>query len=133
MEFVNMALIQLFQGFDKWRLTDALMGGSVASKETYSDYTSDWYMNIGVSICVFIFISTFFTNFLDLMVYIKIAIKRFRDRSFVNRMKNDPEDPEDDAPNSKIKIQSDIETLYKGKEFRGEQAYARMMSILFVI
>jgi hypothetical protein len=48
-------------------------------------------------------------------------------------MKLDPEDNDDDAPNSKIKIQADLEFLYTGKEFEGEKAYSRMMSTLMVI
>lgn len=36
-------------------------------------------------------------------------------------------------PNTKLKIQADLEELYTGKEFEGEKAYSRMMSTLFVI
>ena len=45
----------------------------------------------------------------------------------------DPEDPDDDTPNTKLKIQQDLENLYTGRDFKGEQTYSRMMSTMFVI
>ena len=62
------------------------------------------------------------------------ACRRVSDRNFkFSQMKQDLEDEDDDQPNSKIKVQSDLLDLYTGKEFEGEMAYSRMMSTLFVI
>ena len=44
-------------------------------------------------------------------------MNRFKDRSFKMSLKQDPEDEDDDVPNSRIKIQADLEKLYTGKEF----------------
>jgi len=34
-------------------------------------------------------------------------------------LKKDPDDPDDDEPNTKLKLQSELEELYKGEEFEG--------------
>lgn len=47
-------------------------------------------------------------------------------------IKKDPEDEQDDEPNSKEIIQEDLEELYEGDIFKGEKTYSRMMSILMV-
>lgn len=77
--------------------------------------------------------SSFVVNSKDIVKFIITVIKRFRDRSFKMNLKLDPEDEGCDKPNTKIRIQSDLETLYTGKEFKGEKAYSRMMSTLFVL
>ena len=99
-----MGLIVLISSFDRWGITDRLMGGIVAKKEYYTDFDSDWYMKIGKSICVFIFLSSFLSNIADFRNFIIIIIRRLRDRSFKSNLKNDPEDEDDDMPNTKIKI-----------------------------
>ena len=48
-------------------------------------------------------------------------------------LKKDPEDEDDDEPNTREKVQADLEKLYMGQIFKGEKAYSRMMSTLFVI
>lgn len=133
MEFINMGIIFLFISMDPWKTTDKLMLGTVTSKEVVDDYVPAWYMGTGKSICLFLFVSAFMTNAKECLVFIHIILKRFKDRSYKMYMKLDPEDEDDDMPNTKTKIQSDLENLYTGKEFQGEQAFSRMMSTLFVI
>ena len=48
-------------------------------------------------------------------------------------VKLDPEDEDCDMPNTRIRIQSNLEKLYTGIGFKGEKAYSRMMSTMFVI
>ena len=61
------------------------------------------------------------------------VLYRFRDRKFKMNVKLDPEDEDCDMPNTRIRIQSDLEKLYTGSMFKGEKAYSRMMSTMFVI
>lgn len=133
MEFTNMSLIYLYLSFDSLDATAKLMAGSIASQETETDYTSKWYMNYGNTICIFLFTSAFISSASPMGIYSLFAFFRFRDRGFKQQLKLDPEDNDDDMPNSRIKIQSELENLYIGKEFEGEKAYSRMMSTLFVI
>jgi len=109
------------------------MGSNVAEKARYTDFTSDWYMSTGTGICYFIFFSSLFTNLIQLLIFLKVGFKRWRDRTFKCNLKMDPEDPDDDTPNTKLKIQQDLENLYTGRDFKGEQTYSRMMSTMFVI
>ena len=90
-------------------------------------------MDYGNRICIFIFMSSFLINSKDIIQFILTAIYRFFDRKFKFNLKLDPEDEDCDRPNSRIRIQSELENLYKGKVFKGEKAYSRMMSTMFVI
>ena len=47
-------------------------------------------------------------------------LTRLFDRGFKMNLKKDPEDEEDDEPNTKKKIQDELEELYMGEEFEGD-------------
>lgn len=133
MEFINMALIELYSGFDQWHITATLLGGAIAEQKVFSDYTAEWYYEVGVEVCMLVFSSIILNNFLSVAGYIWTSCRRCVDRGCSTKMKVDPDDDEDERPNSKIKIQSELEELYSGPEFEGEAAFSRMMSTLFVI
>ena len=80
-----------------------------------------------------IFISSFIVNSKDFYRFAFDTFRRCRDRSFKLNLKLDPEDEDCDKPNSKLRIQSELEALYTGKVFKGEKTYSRMMSTMFVI
>ena len=90
-------------------------------------------MDYGNRVCIFIFMSSFLINAKDIITFIITAIYRCYDRKFKMNLKLDPEDEDCDKPNSRIRIQSELESVYKGKIFKGEKAYSRMMSTMFVI
>lgn len=102
-------------------------------KKSFDDFDPDWYSERGNDICIFLFTSIFITNSEELVGYLNVLLKRCWDRSFKLSLKKDPEDPEDDEPNTKKKIQSELEELYIGDEFKGDEAFSRMMSTLFVM
>merc|ERR1712166_346526 len=77
--------------------------------------------------------SSFLKNVAGILLYVILGCRRIIDRGCRSNLKNDPEDPEDDLPNTKQKIQADLEKIYTGKMFEGEKTYSRMMSTLFVI
>jgi len=64
---------------------------------------------------------------------LKVEFKRWKDRTFSLRLKQDPDDPDDDQPNTRLMLQSELEALYTGAEFDGEGAYSRMMSTMFAL
>jgi hypothetical protein len=90
-------------------------------------------MLYGNKICVMIFMSSFIVNSKDVFLFSAAAALRCRDRKYKLNMKLDPDDEGCDLPNSKKRIQSDLENLYTGNMFKGEKAYSRMMSTMFVI
>ena len=61
-------------------------------------------MDVGASICVFIFTSSFLSNGVDLYQFFVAILKRFYDRGFKLNLKKDPEDEDDDEQNKKKKI-----------------------------
>ena len=95
-----MGVISLLAGFDRYHITDTLMGGLIADQKVYLDYSSEWYYDIGAGICMMVFTSIFLNNFITVYNYIKLSCKRIIDRRCSNQMKLDPEDDENDRPNS---------------------------------
>ena len=96
-------------------------------------FTPEWYMTTGKAICFFVFTSAFVSNIGELWNYMSALCRRVFDRRGRSDLKKDPEDEDDDDPNTRIKVQHELEALYTGPAFRGERAYSRMMSTLFVI
>lgn len=133
MEFINMGIIILITSFDSIGVRNFLLGEMAGKQNIYQGFEPNWYVDYGNKICIFIFMSSFLVNSKDLIRFLVAAAKRCKDRSYKLNIKLDPEDEDCDQPNTNIKIQSDLESLYTGKEFRGEKTYSRMMSTLFVI
>lgn len=90
-------------------------------------------MTFGNKVCVMIFMSSFLVNSKDVARFVYTVLLRLKDRKFRMNIKLDPEDEDCDLPNTRIRIQSDLEKLYTGNMFKGEKAYSRMMSTMFVI
>ena len=118
MEFTNMGLMQLITSITLLAVMNKILLGDAG--DTYDDFNPDWYMDIGNSICVFLFTSSFISNFSDLRLFSTAMLKRLFDRGFKMNLKKDPEDEEDDDPNTKKKIQDELEDLYMGEEFEGD-------------
>ena len=128
-----MGIIVLITSFDQYNITNTILGGLSSNSNVYSEFEPNWYMDYGNKICIFIFMSAFLVNSKDIVRFFVTALARFIDRRGKFNLKLDPEDEDDDAPNTRIRVQSDLEKLYKGKIFKGEKAYSRMMSTMFVI
>ena len=61
-------------------------------------------MNTGLSICVFMFTNSFASNANNLKNYLKVELNRFKDRTFKTNLKKDPDDADDDDPNTRLKL-----------------------------
>jgi len=106
MEFMNLGIIQLFASLDRWEITKMLMGRLIDAESlgNKTDFTSDWYVDIGSKVCIFLFMSSFLKNVAGILLYVLLGCRRIVDRGCKSDLKNDPEDPEDDLPNTKQKI-----------------------------
>lgn len=58
---------------------------------------------------------------------------RLHDRRYKPNIKKDLEDEDDDTPNTRLRIQDDLNQLYTGGEFEGGKTFSRMMSTLMVL
>ena len=128
-----MGIIVLLTSFDSLGIQEKLLGELSTNSIVYSGFEPNWYMGPGNKICIMIFMSSFLVNSKDVIKFLKSAVLRFHDRKFKMNMKLDPEDEDCDQPNTRIRIQSDLEKLYTGIGFKGEKAFSRMMSTMFVI
>jgi hypothetical protein len=105
MEFSNMGLITLVSSMNAFiGINDFFLGFTGLTKNTYPGFIPEWYMEVGTSICLFIFTSSFLSNSADLYKFCVALIKRFYDRGFKFNLKKDPEDEDDDEPNTRKKI-----------------------------
>jgi len=73
-----------------------LMGGAVASKQKFTDFTPDWYSLSGNVICLYVLISSIFSNVIDVANCVKVFYKRAKDRKFKLQLKYDLDDEDDD-------------------------------------
>ena len=106
MEFAVMGLIILFLSFDPIGLSNLIRGINVDShryQKKYNGFESDWYFDQGGRLGIYIFLSFLFSNIMDISICIKVLFMRLRDRKWSMELKKDPDNPDDDQPNTKIK------------------------------
>ena len=129
MEYLNIGLIQLALSLNSFEYFYQLMGVPSPATDTSGDFNSEWYMQTGNAICIFIFASAFLNSAAYFFWFALKCCLQARDR----RCRRLQPDEDEDIPNTRQKIQEDLEDLYTGKPFQGEKTYSRMMSTLFVI
>ena len=61
-----------------------------------------------------LFASAIASNISEINIIAKSGFNRFKDRGFKTNLKKDPEDEDDDEPNTKIRVQNDLNALYTG-------------------
>lgn len=98
----------------------------------YEGFEPSWYKSEGQALCTTIFLSAIASNIPELKGYIQTEIKRLFDRGLRPNLKKDLEDEDDDEPNSKQKLQDQLNKLYLGPEWDGPGAISRMISTLLV-
>ena len=77
--------------------------------------------------------SSFVKNSIEVFIASVQICRRFKDRNFRFRLKKNEDDEDDDEVLTKQKYQKDLDLMYTSKEFEGEKAFSRMMTIIFVI
>ena len=80
-----------------------------------------------------LFASAIASNLEEIKTIAKSSFDRFKDRGFKPNLKKDLEDEDDDEPNTKIKVQNDLNALYTGGVFNGSGVFSRVMSTLMVL
>jgi len=81
-----------------------MLGPLGLKKDTYEGFPPEWYMDVGKSICLFLFTSSLISNSQDLKNFGKKTMYQLFDRSLKINLKKDPEDDDDDEPNTKKKL-----------------------------
>ena len=95
---VMMYSFQVFDPLSSW-----LVAWTNINFVNYDSFTPTWYLDIGEKICFYVFLSSLITNILNLLSYFRVFLIRFYDRRFKMNVKKDPEDEEDDEPNTRKK------------------------------
>lgn len=118
---LNKALVT----YEDWRIRP--------EKRGYDGFDADWYFEVGRIVTLTCFLSAFASNGADLRGWCKAAARQRRDRGGSANLKRFPHDEDDDAPNTKLLIQEDLERLYEGPNFECETTLARMMSVTWTL
>lgn len=126
-----MGLIILIISFDPSNTINVLRGSP--DKQIYNGFEPIWYNSVGQQLCSTIFLSAILTNVPELQNYAKTEVDRFLDRRFQTNLKKDVEDEIDDEPNSKCKLQEQLNALYLGPDWNGPRVISRMISTLLII
>jgi hypothetical protein len=118
-EFINTALVIILVNAQCpfWNMPDGfpLLAGK------YSDFTVQWYRNVGVTLHFTMFIYIFSSPFIGYMLMIPGALRRWYDRGF-----------QKDPRKTRQVLQEDYEELYQGIEFPIEERYAKIINTFFV-
>ena len=113
-----MGLIALISGFDYLKINRFLFAGSeIVEKTLYQGFTPGWYKDIGQIVCYQIFMSSFIVNGKELFWFFRATFKRCCDRSCRLHLSRDKDDEDGDEPNTKKKLQEQLDELYRGREF----------------
>lgn len=134
MEFFNVSfslIIASFTGLNKVLIK--YEDHKILPSSKYNGFDTNWYRDIGNIICCTVFFSSFISNGIALKSYFKSQFKQLKDRKFASNLKKFPDDEDDDEPNTKKMVQSELEKLYEGRNFECEKSISRMMSTIFVI
>ena len=135
MEFLILSGIVLIVSFDADRVQERLNGVDVGSAPRHlpDGFDFQWYYYYARRIPLFLLIGVAIYNLFDLVKFLWVLCQRWRDRKYKMNLAKDPDDPQNDEPNSRMRMQSELEKLYSGSQFNLERAYTRMMSPLFLI
>ena len=76
-----------------------------------------WYFHYSYRIPLYLLIGVAIYNLLDLIRLLWVLFLRWKDRKFSMNLDKDPDDPENDEPNSRMRMQSELVNMYIGSEF----------------
>lgn len=65
-----MGIIVLISSFDRFGISDILLGELSANNNTYIGFEPNWYMEYGNKVCIMIFMSSFLVNFKDIISFV---------------------------------------------------------------
>ncbi|KAG1700270.1 hypothetical protein DVH05_012075 [Phytophthora capsici] len=87
----------------------------------YSDFSADWYNDVGVALMLTMIINSFSTHAYVLANYIMLKARRFIDRGYSF-----------DHSLTKQDTQRDLEALYRGPKFDLAARYAQSLTTIFI-
>ena len=67
-----------------------------------------WYYDVGSVMVIILLLNCFFRNFIDLSFFARKLYNQASDRGFKKNLNRNPEDPDDDEPNTKKLVQEDL-------------------------
>lgn len=116
-QYINIALVILAVNFDF--LDGPFLGFIPIFNGTYPDFTPEWYVNVGKTLCFTLFLNIFTPHISKTVGPLIKLFMRYYDRSFKKELQVD-----EDGVNTKKVFQDELEELYTGEQIAGYNVYA---------
>jgi len=129
MQFINIAIVilvvnmQLIQG--------KFLGFLPLFNGQYSDFNSDWYSNVGKTLCLTMLINIFSPHASKLLLPLINLLSRCLDRGCKLQILEDETDQT--TFRTKKVMQEDLNTLYTGAQISSHYVYAQNFTYLWVV
>jgi hypothetical protein len=139
MQFINIAVIIMLVNFN----LDGLEGAYERNEDSvfwrhvgifdgaYSDFTVQWYYNIGASICLTMCIAVASPHASYLAAPVMAACSRCCDRGCNSNLKAQPDQPKNDEVNTKKLLQSELQAFYTSPQISSYYVYALIFTTLW--
>lgn len=128
LQYINIAVIVLLINFNGRIISDNFKVEAYVFNGQYSDFTSDWYRDIGATLCVTLFLQTFTQHGSKIFWPVVSCLLRCWDRDCSKSMLK-----EDGDVNTKQTSQSKLEDVYTGREIQTAHVYASYFTILWSV
>ena len=80
---------------------------NILLRGNYTDFSINWYQNVGISICITLLMNIFSPYGMSLLRVVIITSKRWADRGFTTNVKKFKSDKSDKV-NTKLQLQSEL-------------------------
>lgn len=133
MQFINIAVILLLVNFRVEDMRELrLYGQRLVLEGDYRDFSTQWYFNIGATLCMTLFLNIFTPHVVKLLMPCKVCCSRCCDRGCCRcELKKKPHDASNDEVNTELIIQSELEQLYTGPQIASHYVYAQLFTNLW--
>ena len=129
MQFTNIAIVILVINFGF--LDGDFLGFLPIFNGKYTDFSADWYGNVGKTLCLTLLINIFSPHASKLLLPLVKLLRRCCDRGCKLKLQEDDDD--DAALNTKQVMQEDLNALYTGDQISSHYVYAQNFTYLWCV
>lgn len=133
MQFINIAIVILIVNFNFIGEEELFLGFLPVFNGTFKDFTVGWYGQVGKTLCLTLLINIFSPHASKLAFPVLKLFKRCMDRGCGCNVKKDPQYDQDHDVNTKLWMQSELNTLYTGDQISSHYVYAQNYTYLLCV
>lgn len=130
MQFINIAIVILIVNMKL--LNTKLFGFLPLFNGQYTDFNSEWYGNVGKTLCLTMLINIFSPHASKLLFPLLNLLSRCMDRGCKLSILEDPNDKSSKIRTKKV-MQEDLNAIYTGAQISSHYVYAQNFTYLWVV